>query len=61
MGAGEGPLMEGRKSRERGHGITQRWTEGCRKESGLSRWESKAPLLPRRMSVESFSVTRCDH
>ncbi len=29
---------------------------GCRKESGLSRWESKGPLLPQRMSVESFST-----
>ncbi len=28
LGAREGPLLEGRKCRERGHGITQRWREG---------------------------------
>lgn len=35
VGAKEGTLMEGRKSRERGHGITQRWREGVQERVWL--------------------------
>lgn len=44
------------EQRTRAWDYTEMERGGCRKESGLSRWESKGPLLSQRMSVESFST-----
>lgn len=54
-GGCSGGTADGREEENEGM-RSHRNRKGCTKESGLSRWESKGPLLPRKMLVKNFSM-----
>ncbi len=48
---GRDRCWKGESAENEGMGSHRDERGGCRKESGLSRWESKGPLLPQRKDV----------